>query len=81
MATDADIDQGLTEVFHDASGDETPTLAPELSAGRVKGRDSIRTINIIPGVEERLGVKLRSREVDQLRNVGDLVCPLHAGLG
>ena len=72
MATEAAIYDGLTEVFHDVFGDDALTLTPTLSADQVKGWDSVRMVTIILGVEQHFGIKLRSREVDQLKNVGDL---------
>ena len=81
MATEAAIYEGLTEVVHDVFGDDTLTLTPTLSAEQVPGWDSVRMVTIILGVEQRFGVKLRSREVDQLKNVGDLARLVQAKLG
>ena len=81
MATEAAIYDGLTEVFHDVFGDDTLTLTPTLSADQVKGWDSVRMVTIILGVEQHFGIKLRSREVDQLKNVGDLAQLVQAKLG
>ncbi len=81
MATEAAIYQGLTEVFHDVFGDDGLTLTPTLSADQVPGWDSVRMVTIILGLEQHFGVKLRSREVDQLKNVGDLARLVQAKLG
>ena len=81
MATEAAIYEGLTEVFHDVFGDDGLRLTPTLSAGEVPGWDSVRMVTIILGVEQRFGIKLRSREVDQLKNVGDLARLVEAKLG
>ncbi len=81
MATEAAIYDGLTEVFHDVFGDDALTLTPTLSADQVKGWDSVRMVTIILGVEQHFGIKLRSREVDQLKNVGDLAQLVQAKLG
>ncbi len=81
MATEAAIYEGLTEVFHDVFGDDSLTLTPTLSADQVPGWDSVRMVTIILGVEQHFGVKLRSREVDQLKNVGDLARLVQTKLG
>jgi acyl carrier protein len=70
--TEAEIYAGLTELFHDAFGDASLVLTPELSADQVAGWDSVKMVTIILGVEQRFDVRLRSREVDRLKNVGDL---------
>ena len=70
--TDAEIYAGLTELFHDVFGDASLVLTPELCADQVAGWDSVRMVTIILGVEQRFDVRLRSREVDRLQNVGDL---------
>ena len=81
MATDAEIYQGLTEVFHEVFGDDGITLTPQTTAKDVADWDSVRMVTIILGVEQRFSVKLRSREVDQLKNVGDMATLVKAKLG
>jgi acyl carrier protein len=44
----------------------------ELTAKDVAGWDSFKQIEIILAVEEKYGVKFRTRELDSLHNVGDL---------
>ena len=70
--TDAEIYAGLTGVFHDAFGDDSLVLTPQTTADDVAGWDSVRMVTIILGVEQRFDIRLRSREVDGLKNVGDL---------
>ncbi|WP_428378042.1 acyl carrier protein [Lichenicoccus sp.] len=69
---DAAIYAGLTEVFHEVFGDDSLVLDAGTAADTVAGWDSIRMVSIILGVERHFAVRLRSREVDKLRNVGDL---------
>ena len=70
--TDAEIYAELTALFHDAFGDDSLVLTPQTSAEQVAGWDSVKMVTIILGVEQRFDVRLRSREVDKLKNVGDL---------
>lgn len=70
--TDAEIYAGLTGLFHDVFSDESIVLTPQTTADQVAGWDSVKMVTIILGVEQRFDVKLRSREVDKLKNVGDL---------
>jgi acyl carrier protein len=47
-------------------------LRPSLTAQDVPGWDSMRMILIVAGAEERFSVKLGTREIERLGNVGDL---------
>lgn len=69
---DVAIYAGLTEVFHEVFGDDRLVLDAATAAESVPGWDSIRMVSIVLAVEQHFGVRLRSREVDKLRNVGDL---------
>jgi acyl carrier protein len=73
MPTEADIYQALTEIFHDVFMREDLALTAELTAKDVAGWDSFKQIEIIMATEERFGIKMNTREIDSLRNVGDLV--------
>ncbi|MBV9860694.1 MAG: acyl carrier protein [Alphaproteobacteria bacterium] len=70
--TDREIYQGLGEIFADVFLRDDLVLTPELSAKDVKGWDSFKQIEIVMATEQRFGIKLRTREIDALQNVGDL---------
>ena len=70
--SEAEIYAGLTEVFRDLFGDPALVLTPQTTAADVPGWDSINHLNIVAGAEERFGVRLGTREIERLRNVGDL---------
>ncbi len=72
MTDDAKIYAELTEIFNDVFMRDDMQLTPELSAKDVAGWDSFKQIEIMVSVEERFGIKLNTREIDALRNVGDL---------
>ncbi len=59
----------LREVFDRDDIEATPTLA----ADQVEGWDSFKQVEILIAVQEEFGVKFSSRELDSLKNVGDLV--------
>ena len=67
------IYQALTAIFHDVFLRDDLVLSPALSARDVEDWDSFKQIEIIIAVEERFGIKFRTREMDSLNNVGDLV--------
>ena len=73
MPTEPEIYRAMTEIFHDVFMRDDLVLKAELSAKDVQGWDSFKQIEIIIAAEERFGLKFRTREMDSLNNVGDLV--------
>lgn len=71
MTDTAEIYAALTEIFNDVFMKDM-ALMPELSAKDVPGWDSFKQIEIMVSIEERFGIKLNTREIDALKNVGDL---------
>ena len=71
--TEPEIYEALTTIFHDVFLRDDLALTPELSARDVPDWDSFKQIEIIIAAEERFGIKFRTREMDSLNNVGDLV--------
>jgi acyl carrier protein len=71
--TEAEVNDGLNEIFADIFLRDDLVLSPTLSARDVDGWDSFKQIEIIISIEERFRVKFSSREIDNLRCVGDLV--------
>lgn len=73
MLTEPEVYRALTEIFHDIFLREDLALQPGLTARDVAGWDSFKQIEIIMAAEERFGIKVTTRELDELRCVGDLV--------
>ena len=48
-------------------------VTEQTTAEDVEGWDSFNHINIVVAVESRFGIKFHTAEVEELRNVGDLV--------
>jgi acyl carrier protein len=69
--SEAEFYPALTEIFRDVFLRDV-ALRPELTAKDVPGWDSFKQIEIIVALEERYGVKFRTKELDSLNNVGDL---------
>jgi acyl carrier protein len=79
--TEAEIYSALTDIFNDVFIRDDMELTPEMTARDVPGWDSFKQIEIIMAAEERFGVKLQTREIDQIGNVADLVQALAAKTG
>jgi acyl carrier protein len=71
--TEPEIYQRLTTIFRDVFLRDDLVLSPGLSAQDITDWDSFKQIEIIIAVEEQFGIKFRTREMDSLNNVGDLV--------
>jgi acyl carrier protein len=70
---EADIYDGLTQIFRDLFADERIALQASTTAADIDAWDSFNNLNIIAAAEERFGVKLRAREIEKLDDVGSLV--------
>ena len=73
MPSEAEIYAALTEVFHDVFTRDDIALRPDFSAKDVSGWDSFKQIEIIVATEARFGIRMTTREIDDLKNVSDLV--------
>ena len=71
--TDGEIYEQLTEIIRDVLMNFDLVLTPDLTANEVEGWNSFKMIEIILAVESHFGMKVRSKELDELENVGDLV--------
>lgn len=72
MSKDEILD-GLTDVVRDILEQPDLSLSRDTTAQDVEGWDSVNNISIIVGTEARFGVKFRTAELDEIKNVGDLI--------
>jgi acyl carrier protein len=70
---DAQILQQLTEIIRDVLNDDTLTLKPDTVAADVPEWDSFNHINIVVATEAKFGIKFKTAELEQLRNIGEFV--------
>jgi acyl carrier protein len=68
-----DVRIELTAVFRDVFDDPKIELRDDLTAKDVKGWDSLSNVDLVVAVEQRFKIKLTTREVVSLKNVGELV--------
>ena len=61
----------LRDLLREVVGDPTDDRQPDDFEAKIPGFDSGAKIQLILAIEERIGVRLRSREVDALRRFGD----------
>ena len=72
MPNESEIYAALTDIFHEVFMRDDIVLAPAMTAKDVDGWDSYKQIEILMAVEEKYGIKFRTKELDSLANVGDL---------
>jgi acyl carrier protein len=70
--TEPEIYRALTEIMHDVFMRDDIVLTPTLAAKDVSGWDSFKQIEIVIATQERFGIKIQTRDLDRLRNIGDL---------
>ena len=78
--TEPEIYQRLTKVFLDIFDDLTIELRPETSAADIPEWTSFNHINLIVASEQKFSVKFSTADVENLKNVGDLVALIQARL-
>jgi acyl carrier protein len=71
--TEPEIYDSLAELFSEIFLRDDIVLTAQTSARDVEGWDSFKQIEIVMAVEERFNIKMLTREMDGLKNVGDLV--------
>jgi acyl carrier protein len=70
---EAEILHTLTEIFCDIFDLPSVVLTPEMTAADVPGWDSVNHITLVVETERVFGIKFRTTEIEDLKNVDDLV--------
>jgi len=78
---DSQILAQLTDIVRDVLNDETLTLTPETIAADVPEWDSFNHINIVAAAEVKFGIKFKTAELEQVRNIGEFVALIGQKLG
>jgi acyl carrier protein len=71
--TEQEIYNTLTEIFRNVLEDDTIVLKPDTTADNVEGWDSMNHIFLLVEIETRFGIKFQAAEMEELKNVGELV--------
>lgn len=66
------IVEKLTGIFHEVFNDQNIVLSNEMTAADVQNWDSLTHMMMITKVEEAFGIKFRLKELNKLKNVGNL---------
>ncbi len=67
-----EIIERLTAIFCEIFSDNTLVLNDDMTAADVENWDSLTHMMMITKVEEVFGIRFKLRELNKLKNVGDL---------
>jgi len=70
---DQEVFDLITPIFRSVMSDPSIELTPTTTTGEIPKWNSFRYVDIIMQIEESLDIRLFSREIDKLRNVGEMV--------
>lgn len=71
--TREDIYAAMSEIFAELFSRSDIVMSPELSSRDVMGWDSMKQVELIMAVEDRFEIRLKSKEIENLQSIGDLV--------
>ncbi len=75
-----DILEELQEIFRDVLDQPNLVLTRESSAKNVEDWDSLAHINLVTSIEKRYKIKFALGELQELKNVGDMIDLIQAKL-
>jgi len=64
---------GLQEIFRDVLDQEDLVLTPQSNAENVPDWDSLAHVNLVTAIEKKYKVKFALGELQDLKNVGDMI--------
>lgn len=73
-----DIMNKLHEIIREAVDDDELVISDETKATDVEGWDSLAQVLIVGEIQNELGVKFTSAEINGLANVGELIDAISA---
>ncbi|MFI5301529.1 MAG: acyl carrier protein [Polyangiales bacterium] len=79
--TESEVRARLQTVFRSVFDNDSIVLADEMTANDVDGWDSLTHVDLIVGAEKAFAVKLATKDVKRLANVGDFVKLLTLKIG
>lgn len=71
--TEEQILNALTEIFRDVFDDPSLVISADTTADDIEGWDSVAHINVVVASEIRFGVKFKTSEIEELKDVGEFV--------
>ena len=69
--TSAEINSKLTDIFRDVFDDDSIVLRDDMTADDIEEWDSMSHVTLVVAAEQTFGIKFRTAEIEELKNVGD----------
>jgi acyl carrier protein len=63
----------LSTIMQEVLDDPNVVLTPATTADDIEGWDSMSNITFVVEVERRFGIKFNTAEIEEMRNVGDML--------
>lgn len=69
----SNINEKLTKIFHEIFSNPTIVLSELLTANDVDNWDSLTHMILITEIETQFDIKFKLKELNKMKNVGDLI--------
>jgi len=76
----AQVAAQLSEILGEVLDEPGLVLTPETTAADVAHWDSMTNITFVVEVESRFGIKFKTAEIEEMRNVGDMIAMIREKL-
>ena len=64
---------GVLKVFRETFANPELVLTPAMVTGDIRGWDSFKNVEILLACEAEFDIRFRSKEIDRIRSIGDLM--------
>jgi acyl carrier protein len=75
-----ELEKKLTVIFRKVFGDDLLELSNELTANDVEQWDSLSHMLMITEVEETFSIKFKLKDLNKMKNVGDMITIINSKL-
>ncbi len=73
-----DVKNELQEIFRDVFDDESIVITEETTSDDIEDWDSFAQMNLIVAMEKQFGLKFNIKEINLLKNVGEMIALIQA---
>ena len=71
--TREEVFEKMNEVFRDVFDDEALMISEETTSEDIEDWDSFAQMNLIVAMEKQFGLKFNIKEINSLKNVGEMI--------
>ena len=78
---DKEVIEKLTQIFREVFSDNAIVLRDDMTADDVERWDSLSHMIMITTVEKEFGIKFKLKDLNKMKQVGDLISIIESKLG